>query len=108
MRRQLQAGAILLIFHTVGVVGLTMPSFSDTFAYLSPFNLILTFSLFTWANQDCSLKYILVGLLISIFGISVEILGVKTGLLFGNYHYGDVLGPGIMGVPFIIGLNSFW
>jgi putative membrane protein len=36
-----------------------------------------------------------------------EIIGVNTGLLFGDYQYGQVLGPKIYGVPFLIGLNWF-
>jgi putative membrane protein len=32
---------------------------------------------------------------------------VNTGLLFGQYQYGPVLGPKILGVPWLIGLNWF-
>lgn len=42
-----------------------------------------------------------------ITGIVVELIGTKTGLLFGNYSYGNVLGPSISGVPLIIGVNWF-
>ncbi|MBK7882949.1 MAG: carotenoid biosynthesis protein [Chitinophagaceae bacterium] len=40
-------------------------------------------------------------------GIAVEIIGVKTGFLFGNYSYGIVLGPKIQSVPILIGINWF-
>ena len=40
-------------------------------------------------------------------GIIVELIGTKTGYLFGNYAYGKVLGPAIEGVPLIIGINWF-
>ncbi|MCB2197851.1 carotenoid biosynthesis protein [bacterium] len=36
-------------------------------------------------------------------GFAVETIGVKTGLLFGNYLYGDVLQPQVMNVPIAIG-----
>jgi putative membrane protein len=39
------------------------------------------------------------------FGWSMEWLGVKTGLVFGAYHYGPWLGPRWWGVPPLIGLN---
>lgn len=42
-----------------------------------------------------------------ISGIAVEIIGTKTGLLFGDYTYGTVLGPSIENVPLIIGVNWF-
>lgn len=35
----------------------------------------------------------------------VEALGVATGLVFGAYSYGDVLGVKILGVPPLIGFN---
>jgi putative membrane protein len=37
------------------------------------------------------------------FGL--EALGVATGLVFGPYHYGPTLGPGALGVPFVIAFN---
>ena len=38
-------------------------------------------------------------------GIFVEFLGVNYGLLFGEYSYGRNLGPKLLGVPFLIGMN---
>jgi putative membrane protein len=43
--------------------------------------------------------------IIFLSSIIVEIVGVKTGLVFGSYHYGNALGPKILGTPLIIGLN---
>jgi putative membrane protein len=40
-------------------------------------------------------------------GFLSELIGVHTGLLFGSYRYEKVLGPGIMEVPFLIGINWF-
>jgi putative membrane protein len=34
-------------------------------------------------------------------------IGVNTGLLFGKYEYGSVLGTGIQNVPWLIGINWF-
>jgi putative membrane protein len=42
-----------------------------------------------------------------LIGIGVEIIGVNTSILFGNYYYGDVLGPQVNKVPLIIGINWF-
>ncbi len=35
----------------------------------------------------------------------IEIVGVKTGKIFGQYYYGYSLGPKFLEVPLIIGLN---
>jgi len=57
-------------------------------------------------NHDLSDKKSKIGLmLIFLFGLIVEILGVNYGLFFGEYSYGANLGPKIHEVPFVIGLN---
>lgn len=40
-----------------------------------------------------------------LIGIAAEIIGINTGILFGNYSYGNNLGPKIVGVPPLIGFN---
>lgn len=42
-----------------------------------------------------------------ITGIAVEVIGVNTGWLFGQYSYGKVLGYQWKGVPLLIGINWF-
>ncbi|PKL13502.1 MAG: hypothetical protein CVV50_03390, partial [Spirochaetae bacterium HGW-Spirochaetae-6] len=37
--------------------------------------------------------------------LAAEIIGVATGKVFGVYSYGPTLGPQVLGVPWIIGLN---
>ena len=39
-------------------------------------------------------------------GMVVEIIGVETGALFGEYYYGENLGWKFMGVPWLIGV--YW
>jgi len=43
--------------------------------------------------------------LIFITALAVEIVGEKTGILFGHYAYTNVLTPQIFGVPLVIGLS---
>lgn len=38
-------------------------------------------------------------------GFLVEVVGVKTGWIFGNYQYGSALGFTILETPVLIGLN---
>jgi putative membrane protein len=40
-------------------------------------------------------------------GYLVEVLGVHTGWVFGQYDYGQTLGPQIAKVPLAMGLNWF-
>ena len=39
--------------------------------------------------------------------LPLNITGANTGLIFGNYTYGNILGMKVLGVPLIIGLNWF-
>lgn len=43
--------------------------------------------------------------IIFITALGIEIIGEKTGILFGNYSYTEVLSPRIFGVPLVIGLS---
>lgn len=54
-----------------------------------------------WYTDNASLR---MGVTAAIIGFCAEVLGVKTGLLFGNYSYGTVLGPTLLGVPIIVGV----
>ena len=40
-------------------------------------------------------------------GFWVEVIGVKTGALFGVYEYGETLGFKLFEVPLLIGVNWF-
>tara|TARA_B100000902_G_C27108333_1_gene812280 strand:+ start:33 stop:506 length:474 start_codon:yes stop_codon:yes gene_type:complete len=44
-------------------------------------------------------------IIVYLFGFFVEVAGVKTGLLFGEYIYGTYLGVKFLEVPLIIGVN---
>ncbi|MFD0777387.1 carotenoid biosynthesis protein [Flavobacterium myungsuense] len=39
------------------------------------------------------------------FGFMIEVIGVKTGLIFGNYSYGNGLGYKLFDVPLVISIN---
>lgn len=44
-------------------------------------------------------------LLIALIGFFLEVLGVKTELIFGSYYYGRTLGLKAFSVPLLIGAN---
>jgi putative membrane protein len=46
-------------------------------------------------------------LLTFLVGFVAEIVGVNTGLIFGEYSYSKILGVQVFNVPVIIGLNWF-
>jgi putative membrane protein len=97
--------AVLVIFYTVGTVGISLPAYRDLFLSLSFFNLLLSISIVLLARKQKFQQFLLFLFLCFLTGITVEIIGTKTGLLFGSYSYGANLGPKIYGVPIVIGFN---
>ena len=100
------ATAIAILFHSIGLVGLL---FFDQSFFLAatPFNLLLSFTLLIWTQTDKNTWFFLFLAACFVLGIIVEVIGVNTGYLFGDYAYGKVLGPAIKGVPVLIGVNWF-
>ncbi len=100
------ATAIAVLFHSIGLIGLL---FFDRAFFLAatPFNLLLSFALLIWTQTDKNLYFFIFLAACFVLGIIVEVIGVNTGFLFGDYEYGKVLGPGIKGVPVLIGVNWF-
>lgn len=99
--------SILIVFYTVGLVGMYIPSLRSQILPLSSMNLYLTFVLLILSAQQKK-SQLLIGL-ISIYSIAMisEWIGVHTHLLYGNYEYGPNLGTKIFDVPIVIGINWF-
>jgi bisanhydrobacterioruberin hydratase len=95
----------LVIFYTVGTIGLLLPQYREQFLSLSFLNLTLSFLVVLLARTKDRQKFYLFLFLSFMVGMTVEWIGTKTGLLFGNYSYGANLGPKISGVPLVIGFN---
>jgi len=96
----------LIAFYIVGIIGLSIPFSRDIFTKLTPFALLLNFILLLiYHDNKFNFKYLTAFLLVYILGLSVEIAGVETGIIFGEYHYGDGLGIKIAEVPLMIGVN---
>mgnify|MGYP001479709270 FL=1 len=95
---------LIWLIHISGALGLL---YYDVifFAALTPINLYLT-ALLLMINQKNPRINELIGIgLIFFAGIIVEYLGVNYNLIFGEYEYGENMGPKFFGVPFLIGVN---
>ncbi len=94
---------IIAIFHLVGFIGfLFSPAY---FRSLTPVNLLLSAVLvIVMSNQSKGLFYLTL-LLTALAGYFIEVLGVKTGWIFGHYYYGSALGYKLLSTPLLIGVN---
>ncbi len=99
------AVGIIWLFHLSGIIGITL-GFKDWFLPKTPLNLCICLLLFLLVFPLDNTKKISVFLVFFAMGMFAEWLGVKYGLLFGEYIYGENFGPKLDGVPWLIG--CFW
>lgn len=93
----------LILIYVSGAVGfLIKPSFFSPF---TPFTLVFTSLVFLIYQPITTLNYLVSFFAIAIIGFVSEVVGVKTGLVFGNYYYGSALGYQLLSVPLVICLN---
>lgn len=100
------ATAIALFFHAIGLAGILFFNRSF-FVQSTPYILLLSFALLIWTQEEKNIAFYVFVITCIFAGIAVELTGVHTGLLFGKYTYGNVLGFKIAGVPPVIGINWF-
>ncbi|WP_299818242.1 carotenoid biosynthesis protein [uncultured Pontibacter sp.] len=99
------AAAVLVIFHAVGFWGLLFSGEPVYFQNLTPMNLLLTNTLLFSFHKCWNKAFILFAAVVFAVGFLSEVIGIHTGLLFGDYTYGDALGFKVWEVPVLIGLN---
>lgn len=96
--------AIAVIFHAVGLVGIGILH-SDSISRSTPMHLLLMGVLLFIASRAELPRFALWAAITAVVSFWAEWFGVHTGLLFGEYSYGRVLGPRALDIPLLIGLN---
>lgn len=97
---------VMLIVHTAGVIGIVYFE-RNFFLQMTAVNLLLTFVLLIWNEEQPNRRFWFLFIVTFFVGFFTEVIGVNTGLLFGNYDYINHLGPKIWEVPLLIGVNWF-
>ena len=95
----------LFIIYFVGIVGSFSPLWRNTVLPLSPITLLLSFLGIIYTTPSPKRPIYLFILFSATIGFVVEIIGIHTGYLFGNYHYQQNLGVKIAEVPIVISIN---
>ena len=98
---------LIVLFHLVGLIGLSVNSLRPLFLQIVPWHLLLMLAIVFFNHQYIDARFILFALLIWATGYGAEWTGIHTGQLFGNYYYGKTLGAKLYDVPLIIGVNWF-
>ncbi len=99
------AVGILVTVHFFGLIGLLIPQTRSFFEIATPLNLLLSAGLLLYFHQDWRFSFILFMFVVMLTGFSIEVIGVKTKLIFGDYTYKTSLGFKFLDVPVIIGVN---
>ncbi len=96
---------LFIIYYAVGLVGLGIPQSRELFITLMPFSLLLSMTLLLIHHKDWHYRHAIVLAAVAILGYLVEVVGVLTGDVFGDYTYGRALGVKIFETPLMIGVN---
>jgi putative membrane protein len=100
-----KTAGFFVIFYSVGIAGMLLPFSFPLFVKLIPVALLLSSVALVFFHSTFNTKTLAVFTFIYLIGFFVEVLGVNTGIIFGNYIYGEGLGTKVFNTPLIIGLN---
>jgi len=98
---------IALLFHVCGAIGILFSPYRQWFINNTPVMLITIALLLVITQRAKNRWFYTFVVVVFIAGITVEVIGVHTSRLFGQYSYGNVLGAKINGVPWMVGINWF-
>jgi putative membrane protein len=97
---------IALLFHFSGYLGM-QSEHRDWFIAMTPFTLLLMTVLVVLNEKNADSRFWWFAALAAITGFGTELIGVNTGMLFGDYAYGTAMGIKWLGVPLLIGIQWF-
>ena len=96
---------LLTAMYVAGIIGLNIPQTTELFKFLTPFNLLASLGILLYFHREWSRSFMIFCLICFLTGYFVEVVGVKTGMIFGEYQYDTTLGFKILNVPPMIGVN---
>jgi putative membrane protein len=98
---------VIVLFHLVGLIGLSIPPTRQLFLQIVPFHLLLMLGVIVFGHNKLNSSFGIFILLVFWLGFLAEWIGVHKGWLFGNYAYDNTLGLKLSGIPLMIGINWF-
>lgn len=96
----------IALFYITGAFFLTSNNLNFRFFEYSFFIILFNFLIvIIFQKNKFNKEFLLFFILFYLFFFFIEVLGVKTGKIFGSYSYGKSLGFKIFETPVLIGLN---
>jgi bisanhydrobacterioruberin hydratase len=97
------ATILLVLMYAFGVWGILY--FREWFLPLAPLTLLLASVVFVAQQQKSNKHFWQYYIYVCLIGFVAEVAGVHTGVIFGQYYYGQMLGYKLLQVPIIISAN---
>jgi len=95
---------ILIIIYIVGFLGIGLELAPEIVEY-TPINLLLSILIALAFDKNKISLVFLFSIIVFVLGYGIEVAGVQTGKIFGQYSYGEILGPKLFDTPLMIGVN---
>lgn len=95
----------MVVIYIIGTIGMLVPEVRSIFMFLTPVNILLAATVAFIYHKGIDQKFIIAGVIVYLGGYLIELVGVSTGAIFGQYEYGNGLGVKLWGVPIVMGIN---
>lgn len=94
---------LLLLFHIIGYILFVQDAENAKLTYLN----IWLCGVVVLLSEKIEIRTLIPLIVIFAGGFLAELSGVHTGVLFGDYQYGEALGWPIAGIPIVMGMNWY-
>lgn len=92
-------------FYAVGFLLFAIPYTRPLFFSIVALSILLVVLAMFWHHKKWTFTTIAIFVLIAVSSFFLEVAGVATGVLFGQYQYDGSLGIKLFDVPLLIGIN---
>jgi uncharacterized membrane protein len=104
--KPMNAGWILAAVYCAGAIGLLVPQTAKFMRQLIWPSILFTNILLLCYHKKWTKEFFFSILLLAFTGFLIDVLAVKTGIIFGYFQYGYILGYKFWDVPLI--MMSYW
>ena len=94
----------LIILYIVGYISIGLEVL-PVVIYLTPINLLISIAVAMYFDDNDWKRQLCFAVPAFLLGYGIEVIGVQTGAIFGEYAYGDILGFKLWDTPLMIGVN---
>ena len=99
-----------IVFYIVGLILFTVPYTRELFISITSVTLLLVVAIVFYFHQQWNSKTIAIFGIIMLLSFLLEMIGVSTGKLFGNYQYDNGLGIKLFDTHplLLVSIGYFW